>query len=504
MTGPLAEVYGRIGYPRGLTLSFTSDKVTSERTVTWLTSGDVDPGSRVQFGVVTSKGGMPKPKHLTREVEGSSELAPRGLFDEDTNTVTAIEGDLEVRVHRATMSGLGKGERIAYRVGSPGAWSQLRVFDPTPASDESFRFTHFGDHGTRVASRRNTAAILARRPDFHLIAGDISYANGFQPAWDGWANEIEPLTGSVPLVTSPGNHEAKDFYGETYRKRFSHSNPGHSWFSLDYHNVHILSTSAGAFLAEHEPDTARDFVLDELVGMELDLADAAARRAAGEIDFIVVTQHFPLFTNHRTRGPFSPQYVLAEEQILQRYQVDLVAVGHDHMYQRSAAMAYGVPTTEQGGTVGYVQVDAGGGGISIYEFTPADLGEIGSDPANPPMQWGAWLEAWAREFGFVEYEVDGPVMIGRAFGFADVEGQNDIPQDPETYEDELVPLDADAVDPDLQPRQVDEFTLTRKPGPVVRAAALPARRPTEVMRGVPEASGILIPNLADDCTRHHH
>ena len=511
VTGPLADIYGRIGQPRGLTLSFASDNVTSERTVTWLTSGEIDLGSRVQFGVMPSshKGGKSKKekkldRFLTREVDGSSELAPRGLFNEDDNTVSEIEGDVDVRVHRATMTGLEEGERIAYRVGGPDAWSGVRVFDPAPRRGEGFRFTHFGDHGTRVASRRNSAAVLARRPDFHLISGDLTYANGWQPGWDRWANEIEPLTGSVPLVLSPGNHEAKDFYGETYRKRFTRANQGHSWYAFDYHNVHIVSTSAGAFLASQEPATARDFVLDELVGMEIDLAEAAARRAAGEIDFIVVTQHFPLYTNHRTRGPFSPQYVVAEEHILQRYQVDLVAVGHDHMYQRSASMVYGMPTGEDGGGIGYVQVDAGGGGTSLYEFTPADFGEIGSDPENQPMQWGPWLEAWAREFSFVEYEVAGPVITGRAFGFADVEGQNDIPQDPATYDQELVPVDPDGVDPDLEPRQIDEFTLVRKPDAVVRTAAQSPRSPDAVLRGLPEAKGILVPNLADDCTRHHH
>jgi hypothetical protein len=167
-------------------------------------------------------------------------------------------------------------------------------------------------------------------------------------------------------------------------------------------------------------------------------------------------------------------------------------------------MAYGLPTGSEGGGLGYVQVDAGGGGASLYEFTPADLGELGSDPENPPMQWGSWLEAWAREFSFVEYEVDGPRITGRTFGWADVDGQNDIPHDPATYDAALVPVDPDGVDPTLAPRQIDEFTLVRKPAAVVLAAALPPRSASQVLLGVPEADGILVPNLADDCTRHEH
>lgn len=266
--------------------------------------------------------------------------------------------------------------------------------------------------------------------------------------------------------------------------------------------------TAGAFLhrngvgnVEHDRQGIIDLVVDELVGMELDLARAAARRAAGEIDFIVVTQHFPLYTNHRLRGPFSPAHVVAQEHILQRYQVDLLLVGHDHMYQRSAPMAYGLPTVEG---IGYVQVIAGGGGQWLYEFTPADFGEIGSDPQNPYMQWGSWMEAWAREFSFVEYEVAGPTIIGRAFGWADVEGQNDIPQDPTTYYSELVPVHPSDVDPYLDPRQIDEFRLVRKPDAVIRGAALTPRSLADVVRDVPEAKGIVVPNLAEDCTRHRH
>jgi hypothetical protein len=160
------------------------------------------------------------------------------------------------------MTDLPEGVRISYRVGSPEGWSDVRLFDASPRRDQGFRFTHLGDHGTRVASRRNTAAILARRPEFHLIAGD-SYANGWQPGWDRWANEIAVLTGSLPLVTSPGNYEVKDFFGATYRARFSHANPGHNWFRFDHLNVHILSVTAGAVLAGQDSQTAIDIVYDE-------------------------------------------------------------------------------------------------------------------------------------------------------------------------------------------------------------------------------------------------
>jgi acid phosphatase type 7 len=300
-----------------------------------------------------------------------------------------------------------------------------------------------------------------------LLAGDISYANGYQPHWDSWAMQAEPLLSRVPLLPAPGNHEAKDFYGATYRARFAHPQRGRNWYAVDLGRVHLFSGTAGCFLTENDPATARDLITDELVGMERDLALAAARRAAGEIDFLVVAQHFPLYTNHESRGPFSPELVVAQEDILQRYQVDLVLVGHDHMYQRSHPMTYGNATPAGG--VGYVQVIAGGGGAGLYDF---------ADPASP--DWGEWCAAWSRRFSFVEYDVAPGRIVATAWGWDD--------------------KNPAAIDPSLAPEVIDRFVVERR-----LAAPVPAPRPAAaILANVPEAHGVVIRNVAEDCTRHSH
>lgn len=507
--GPLGDVYGRFGAPRGASLSLTGDPRTS-RTITWLTTGEAEVGSRVRFGVVppwASEGEVRAGRFLVREVSGSSAPAPFGTFDEDTGEVTGpADGEHPVRVHRAALTHLPPGERISYQVGSDdGGWSPVRVFEPFPVGDAPVRFTHLGDHGTTVAARRCSRAVLERRPDAHLIAGDITYANGTQPVWDLWSGQVEPLAATVPLVVAPGNHEAKDFFGETYHRRLGVEDPSRPWYSVDVGRVHIASHTAGAFLTEHDPDSARRLVAEELTWLERDLAAGAARRAAGELDFLVVIQHFPLYTDHRTRGPFSPQLVAAEEQILQRYQVDLVLVGHDHMYQRSVPMAYGVPTGADAAGVGpgYVQVVAGAGGKSLYEFTPIGTTDPTSDPASPYMRRGLWSAAASRRFSFVEYTLRGGAIEGVAYGWDDVPGQDVVPP-VEGYEDQLVRVDPDAVDPDAPPMEIDRFTVARKPAALLAAAAVAPRPAAAILRDVPESRGVVVRNLAEDCTRHHH
>ena len=61
------------------------------------------------------------------------------------------------------------------------------------------------------------------------------------------------------------------------------------------------------------------------------------------------------------------------------------------------------------------------------------------------------------------------------------------------------------VDATLAPRVIDESVLRRKPEQLVRAAASrPVRDVAEVLAGVPEARGVVVRNLAEDCTRHAH
>lgn len=302
-----------------------------------------------RVGATTEPADVDPERDLQLVQRGYSERAPFGGGPRQRRVAphrdegAAKEGERQVFVHRATLSGLQPGERVAYQVGGDGQWSDVAITHGGPLADQSDRFTHFGDHGTGDGAIRANAALRELAPDWHLIAGDLSYANGDQRIWDLWAEQYSATGRAIPTMAAPGNHEAKDFMGQAYRTRFTFPNHGASFYAWTYGNVVLVSSAAGAFFGD--ADAAMEDIRYELLWMEHTLARAAALRVAGLVDFIVCTQHFPRFTDHRTRGPISPDRVLAAEQILQRYQVDLLLAGHDHMYQRSHPMAYGQATT---------------------------------------------------------------------------------------------------------------------------------------------------------------
>lgn len=362
--------------PRGLHASWTGDPRTT-RTLTWFTDGSSDPGSVIEYGPVEA--GM-----------SDCEIASAAFPSRAEGRAQATYG-VDALTHTATASGLDPARALRYRVGSEaGGWSAVHVLPAAPA--EGFRFCHFGDHAMSDASRAVVARVQQRAPDFTIIAGDLSYANGEQPVWDQYFDMLEPLAARVPLMTCSGNHEAKDGGGDGYRTRMTQ--PGqNTYYSFDYGNVHFCFSTGGSLVGDLADAGA---LLAELAWLESDLADAARRRAAGAIDFIVFVQHYTIWTSCEGRDPANFTLVALEENILLRHGVDLLAVGHDHIYERSQPMGYGRPRDG-----GYVQVTQGGGGQSLYELV---------------VNRSDWSAIALLRHGFTEFVVDGTTIRGTTYG----------------------------------------------------------------------------------------
>jgi 3',5'-cyclic AMP phosphodiesterase CpdA len=372
LLGRFGAARAAAGLPRGLHASFTGDVRTS-RTLTWFTDRLADPGSFIEYGPVT-------PEMSAAEIASAPFPSRVAGSAHKTFHVDAL-------THAATMTGLDPSLPVRYRVGAAGGWSEVQVLAPAPAQDAPFRFCHFGDHGMTAASLAVRDGVIGRAPDFAIIAGDLSYANGDQPVWDLWFDQTQPLAARFPLMTAPGNHEEENNGGKAYRSRMTQPGLGVR-YGFDYGNVHFLFATGGS-LVGYSPAADRDLV-QELHDMEADLADAAARRARGEIDFIVLVQHYTIWTDELDRAPNALELVVLEEGTLLRYGVDLVLVGHDHMYQRSKPMAYGRPAEH-----GYVQLTQGGGGKSLYQL------------AEPQSAWSAHA---ALRYGFSELGVSGTTL----------------------------------------------------------------------------------------------
>lgn len=269
-----------------------------------------------------------------------------------------------------------------------GAGASLRT---APSSRQPFSFTAFGDQGTDRGGQppqqpsMNTDLVRRFAPAFHLVVGDLAYANGDQAIWDEWFRMIEPHARTTPWMPTIGNHEiesqltraAGDSWGQwgydPYRSRFLLPSNGaddlaNCYYAFRYGSVHVVCIDNNDVNDEitqnvgYTSGRQQRFVEAEL----------AAARNDPDVDFIVVSMHQCAFSSSTKHG--SDEGVRkAWFDLFHRHSVDLVLQGHDHTYERTHAMV-GDRVASEGSVhrsdVGTVYVVCGNGGAVQEPFQP--------------------------------------------------------------------------------------------------------------------------------------
>jgi hypothetical protein len=247
--------------------------------------------------------------------------------------------------------------------------------------------------------------IIACRPDFHVLAGDIAYADPsgagkramFSPAagdppagfdkfnpfvWDVYLGSIEASASTTPWMFATGNHDMEAAYpthgygGHLARLDFPGNGPAAcpSVYSFVYGNVAVLSLDANDVSYEISANTGySEGTQNTWVASTL-----AAHRANPDIDFIACFFHHCAYSTtkqHASDGGVRAAWA----ELFDRYSVDLVLQGHNHVFERTDPIRAGKPTTvapdnaavypETDGTVYYT---VGSAGRPRYEFQPGE------------------------------------------------------------------------------------------------------------------------------------
>ncbi|WP_395296706.1 fibronectin type III domain-containing protein [Kitasatospora hibisci] len=286
------------------------------------------------------------------------------------------------------------------------AISTLSTFRTAPSRDhrwgkvyEPFTFTAFGDQGVSSHAAGNDHVILAQDPAFHLHAGDICYAD---PAgsgqdsdrsvydartWDAFLVQTETVAAKVPWMVSYGNHDMEAWYshngygGENTRFYLPDNGPDPRTvpgvYSFRYKNVGVVSLDANDVSYEI-PANLGISAGRQTRWLQRTLKDL---RSDETIDFVVVFFHHCAFSTthqHASEGGVREAWV----PLFEKYRVDLVINGHNHVYERTDAIlgnkvAKAVPSgaTVEPATDGVVYVTAGAAGRSLYRFDAPDTYE---------------------------------------------------------------------------------------------------------------------------------
>ncbi len=287
-----------------------------------------------------------------------------------------------VWTYHARVGGLRPGALYAYAVTADNDDDAADPFSATfrtaPRGRAPFRFTSFGDLATPntdwVLSYGQSAyaveAVESFQPLFHLLNGDLCYANlnpACQPqVWRDFGDNNQASAANRPWMPCLGNHEVEFGNGPqgftSYLTRYTlpdNEVPGFGgrWYRVRVGSVLFVSLDAddvvyqdaGPFVAGPDPLTPAACTGNPPIGPGTSLyvrgysggaqtawleQTLSAGRADESVDWIVVQMHQCAASSSAGNGS-DLGIRQAWLPLFDRYEVDLVLAGHDHDYERS-------------------------------------------------------------------------------------------------------------------------------------------------------------------------
>ena len=349
-----------------LTLTWAGDPQTSQ-TITWKTE-EAARGNQIQY----------------REAKGES------FIPQDAKVLTGETEELSTNlgmeyIHSLTITGLKPGTSYLYRWGDGETWSEVHSFKTAPLHSSNFTFLVFGDsQSSNYDVWRNTlqqAYQATPQSAFFINAGDLVDVGQDYAQWKAWFAGAQGVVDQIPIMPIAGNHESY-----TPERKFSMPTLFTAQFKLPLNGPEGLKGQVYSFdygdvhfsMLDSQEGEQRNFV-PEMLAWQKDWLERDL--AATNKKWKVVFTHRPPYNNKWSRdgGNIRSAFV----PIFDKYHVDVVFSGHDHVYARTYPLYNDqvVESTEQG----TVYVATGRSGTKYYhDVVSKDWNNFFYNPKEEP------------------------------------------------------------------------------------------------------------------------
>jgi len=298
---------------------------------------------------------------------GLEHLTPMGdTFMVEVKYTESAAADAPEKIHSINVTGLKPHTVYHYQVVSrlpsgEEVTSKDAVFRVAPDAHTPFTFAVYGDSrhpamsdGTWDTHAKVAQAIHMARPDLVLHTGDLTLDGRQHKRWlTEFFGPAKLLLTDTPVYVAIGNHEANAHWFYDF---FSFP-PPEDYYSFDYGNTHFVALDSYTNVkgvAEYAV-VGRDTA--EYRWLVKDLRSSKAR-------WKVVFLHQPIYDSSFQSDPQSIQLRQTLSPVFEKYGVDIVFNGHDHLYERSYPMRGGKVDLKRG--IPYITT--GGGGAEPHQF----------------------------------------------------------------------------------------------------------------------------------------
>jgi acid phosphatase type 7 len=259
--------------------------------------------------------------------ENSKFAASGGAYDQ------RLEDQANTKRHNIVLNSLAPSTTYHYRVVSGPDKSLDIDFHTAVRSTEPFTLAAYGDTRTNTNYHDSVVKrIIENKPDLVINSGDLVENGNDMSLWNIFFNTIKNLANNVPYYPSLGNHEldSQNYYDLFYAPTGG-GREKEEWYSFDYGNAHIIALDSG-----------NRYSTDQQTWLEKDLANSY-----NKAQWTFVFFHNPPYSSSSHGSEFAtmPKWLSAFE----KYGVDIVFNGHDHVYERSQSNGIWYIITGAGG-----------------------------------------------------------------------------------------------------------------------------------------------------------
>ncbi|MGI6413028.1 MAG: fibronectin type III domain-containing protein [Syntrophomonadaceae bacterium] len=307
--------------PQQVVLTWTQDPVTSQ-TITWL-AADSDE-NKVQY------------------IEAAGFDGDFAAATQRETTGKRFAGSSKY-LYTVTLTGLNPDTRYIYRVGRDGAWS--KAFSFTTATDaENFTFLYLGDVQEGYDQWGNMLdRIYAEHSQikFALLGGDLTNNGSNFGEWMEFLDAASDVFSRIPMMPAMGNHD-----GDLFIEFFALPENGPQdviedcFYSFDYGDAHFVVLDTSNIIT----DSVKQWLQEDLQNTDK--------------KWKLAVFHHPPYQNFDDNKTIDDALRENWVPILEQNQVDMVFVGHQHVYMRTYPIFQGEITTDSYGIV-YVMGNSG-------------------------------------------------------------------------------------------------------------------------------------------------
>lgn len=283
----------------------------------------------------------------------------------------------EIRFHTALIGGLSESTAYKYRVGSEGAWSDWYDYATTDAQASTpVSFVFVTDSHVKADNGKETYQSLVQNaldkyPDtqFLMHGGDAVDVGGAFGEWERFWEASASYATFLPSATTLGNHDVKGEGKEVYAKGAILPDNGPDAYKEYAYAYDVDDTH---FVVLNSEGTKEQMALQaEWLRKDLD---------GNKKKWTIAMFHRPVYHTEAGRGNLAEDVKIYFADILESHKVDLVLVGHDHVYARTYPMAGGKIAANGAGTV---YLDGGSSGWKFYDGEKYDYLNFSYDDDVP-------------------------------------------------------------------------------------------------------------------------